>query len=428
LAAASTAAWMDTRGGADRARSAACAGARVNRVAAASRTGRPLLILTASMGAGHDQVARELAGRLSDRLPVRVIDLLELLPLRIGIALRTGYAGMIRDLPWLYEAIFQAFFIPRDHWQPSTSPLVLLAARRVSRAVARIRPCAVVSTFHLAGQAVGTLRQQRRLSVPSIVVVTEPAAHVLWGHPGTDMFVCGYPWVADALRDLVGRPVAVPGPVVDARFAAAGNGADAANSRLAALGRRRLGLGAGEHAVLLSTGSWGVGHVGRAVRALSGSASVRPVVLCGRNERLRQRLTAAGGCLALGWRDDLPALFAAGSALVDNAGGSTCAEAFAAGLPVIGHQPLAGHGRLGLRELIRAGVVADGRTGLRGVVESFCGSATARAAQCRRAAQVFRADPADVVAEWLASVGVILPEPATASARRGPDGPPAEPP
>lgn len=56
--------------------------------------------------------------------------------------------------------------------------------------------------------------------------------------------------------------------------------------------------------------------------------------------------------MALDWRDDLPVLFRAADVLVDNAGGATCAEAFAGGLPVVAHRPLPGHGRAGMRALV----------------------------------------------------------------------------
>jgi UDP-N-acetylglucosamine:LPS N-acetylglucosamine transferase len=155
--------------------------------------------------------------------------------------------------------------------------------------------------------------------------------------------------------------------------------------------------------VLVSGGFWGVGRLDRTVRALDSVPRVRPVVLCGRNERLRLRLNAVEGCAALGWREDLPAIFSVAGALVDNAGGTTCAEAFAAGLPVIGADPIAGHGRLGQSALIRAGLVADGRRGLAAaVVNKVCGPADALSEQRRRARAMFRADPANSLVRWLA--------------------------
>ncbi|MER7611208.1 hypothetical protein ABT361_05680, partial [Nonomuraea wenchangensis] len=67
-----------------------------------------MLILTASMGSGHDGVAAELAARLAaENAEARIIDVLLLFPLRLGTALRRGYRWMILRAPWLYELIYQ---------------------------------------------------------------------------------------------------------------------------------------------------------------------------------------------------------------------------------------------------------------------------------------------------------------------------------
>lgn len=365
----------------------------------------PLLLITASMGSGHTQVADELARRLSGRVRTRTVDLLEILPWHLGAALREGYGAALRRAPWLYEGVFRAFFAPRPYWQPNTSPLARLAAHRLRCVVADCAPCAVVSTFHLAGQAVGMLRQQDRLRVPSVVVITEPAAHVLWNHPATDLLVCPYPWVAEDSRRATGKPSLAPGPVIGPQFRMDGPGYGA---EVGAAGRQRLRLGPGEHAVLISGGAWGMGALTHAVTQLSLVPSVRPVVLCGRNERLRRELDGTPGCLALGWREDLSVLFAGASVLVDNAGGTTCAEAFAAGLPVVGYDPLPGHGRAGMKALIRAGLVTDGHPSLPSAVAALCAPGPLRERQSRRAAEVFRADPAEVLAGWLTDHGVPL--------------------
>lgn len=360
-----------------------------------NRRDGPLLLVTASMGDGHTQVARELARRLAGRMPTEVVDLLDILPLRIGPALREGYAAMLRATPWLYEAIFQTFFVPRPGWQPSTSPLAGLAARRLHQVVTGCDARAVVATFHLAGQAAGLLRQSGRLAVPSVVLITDAESHALWNSPGTDLFLCQYPRTARRVRVATGRPALAPGPVVRPAF----RRPIGAATRDAA--RAALGLASDEHLVLVSAGSWGTGEVVDTVRELAGLGTTRTVVLCGHNATLRQRLAGRRGCVAVGWRDDLPVLFRAASVLVDNAGGASCAEAFAAGLPVVAHRPLPGHGRAGVRALVDAGLVADGEPDLCATVAALSAPGPVRERQCRRAAELFRDDPADVLADWL---------------------------
>jgi UDP-N-acetylglucosamine:LPS N-acetylglucosamine transferase len=358
------------------------------------------LVLTAGMGAGHDQVAGQLAERIRARGGhVLVVDLLDILPVGLGWRLRSGYAGMLRGAPWLYQGVFWVFFCDHRHWRLGVYPLDALAVRGLRPIIERYRPSVVISTFHLAAQVVGRMRQRSQLAAPSVVVITEPAAHRLWLHPATDMFLCPYPWVATAAHERTGRAACAPGPVVAARFHQPGD---------RSLGRRSMQLHAGEEAVLISAGSWGVGKAAVTASLLTQLDGVRPIVLCGHNEQLRRRIAGLPGCRALGWREDLPDLFAASAVLVDQSGGSICAEAFAAGLPVVTHRPLPGHGRLGVRALAAAGLVSaasDGPT-LLNAVDQLRRAGARREAQRARAAAVFAQDPAELLARWVATEGV----------------------
>ena len=58
----------------------------------------------------------------------------------------------------------------------------------------------------------------------------------------------------------------------------------------------------------------------------------------------------------------MPTLMAAADALVQNAGGLTCMEAFAAGLPVVSFEPIAGHGKDNAERMAEAGVAAYAAT------------------------------------------------------------------
>ncbi|MBP2704033.1 hypothetical protein JOL79_09455 [Microbispora sp. RL4-1S] len=294
------------------------------------------------MGAGHDGVAAELARRLAARGVVTdTADVLDLLPLRLGAALRRGYRWAVGNAPWLYELVYRVFFVSRH--PPPASPLTLVVAARLERLVRRARPAAVVSTFHVAAQAAGHLRAKGRLGAPSVVVVTDFAAHRLWLHPGNDAYLCSDEATAAYVAEATGRPARPHAPLVRPEFAAA----------------RRAASGSREHGrrVIISAGSWGVGRVEEAARVLAATGRYVPVVLCGGNERLRRRLrSAVGPGLALGWRDDVPGLLASAYALVDNAAGLTCKEAFAAGVPVISYRPIPGHGRDGALAMARAGL------------------------------------------------------------------------
>lgn len=342
---------------------------------------RPLLILSASMGAGHDGVAAELARRLSaDGTAAEVVDVLELLPLRLGRALRWSYRAMIRRAPWLYAAIYRIFFVSGR--APSTSPLTVLLAARLERLVRRRRPVAVVSTFHLAAQAAGHLRERGRLPVASVVVLTDFAVHRLWLHPGSDGYLCPTTEAALCVTAATGSPAYRTAPLVRPEFRRAHTDV----SRV----RDRIGARPDDRLVLIATGAWGVGRVEETARVLANSGSYLPVVLCGRDHRLRRRLREAGTGIALGWRDDMPALMAAAYALIDNAAGLTCKEALAAGVPIVSYRPIPGHGRDGALAMEQTGlsVYASDAAGLLAALDGL-DDTPERARQVARGSALF---------------------------------------
>jgi UDP-N-acetylglucosamine:LPS N-acetylglucosamine transferase len=101
-----------------------------------------------------------------------------------------------------------------------------------------------------------------------------------------------------------------------------------------------------------------MGDIRSTVATLARSDLADVVVLCGRNERLRQDLLDLPRVVPLGWRRDVADLMAVSDVLVHNAGGLSLTEAFVAGLPAVTYRPIPGHGRANARVLAQAGVVA----------------------------------------------------------------------
>ena len=97
----------------------------------------------------------------------------------------------------------------------------------------------------------------------------------------------------------------------------------------------------------------------------------------------------------------MPALMSAADALVENAGGLTCMEAFAVGLPVITYKPIAGHGKDNARMMARAGVNCYARDDdeLQTILRQVTRPGPERDALVETARLLFVADPADDVEE-----------------------------
>jgi UDP-N-acetylglucosamine:LPS N-acetylglucosamine transferase len=310
-----------------------------------------LLVVSASMGAGHDGAARELARRLGRRgHEAVVVDFLDAMPLRIGPLLRVIYGWQLRSAPWSYEASYRLWAWIPALCRPLVALIDMAAGHRLRRWIERERAELVISTYPLASLALGRDRQRGKVRVPVATFVTDFAVHPLWTHPGIDLHLCVHSQSADAAARQTHGPATAPGPAVPARFGeSAGRRAEV---------RQGLGVGEDERIVLLMAGSWGVGDLEATFNDVVATGRYTPLVVCGRNERLRRRLSAKGVGHVVGWTDDMPGLMAAADALVENAGGLTCMEAFAAGLPVVSFRPIAGHGKRNALDMDRAGVAA----------------------------------------------------------------------
>jgi UDP-N-acetylglucosamine:LPS N-acetylglucosamine transferase len=219
--------------------------------------------------------------------------------------------------------------------------------------VEAFRPDAIVAVYNLAAQVLGRLRSSGRLAVPAATYVTDPGAHPYWIWPGIDLHLAPLQRTAADLEAMGAEVVKPIAPLVHEKYLAGTDRADA---------RRRWDLPGDARVVLVNGGSWGVGHMVRAAARLTEAADV-VLVLCGRSDRLRQRVAPIPKVRGIPWTTDVIGLLAASDVVVDNAGGTTCWEALAMGCAVVVHRPIAGHGRLNAAVLEEEGLAPFTRNG-----------------------------------------------------------------
>jgi processive 1,2-diacylglycerol beta-glucosyltransferase len=310
---------------------------------------RRVLIVSASMGAGHDGAARELSRRLEARgHRTRIVDFLDMPPLGLGRFIRWTYQLQLRLAPWSYEALYRLWYVLPFLYGPLVAFDSFLTRRSFQRAVRKLEPDIVVSTYSLSSLVLGRMRKKGWLRVPVATYLTDFAVHPLWVHPSIDLHMAVSPVAAQAARERSRGRATAPGPLVTERFREA-----RPDRRMA---RRALGLAPEARAVLVVAGSWGVGNVTSTVEAIALSGEFHPITVCGRDEALKECLEARGLGTVVGWTSDMPGLMAAADVLVENAGGLTCMEAFACGLPVVTYAPIPGHGRDNAATMSGAGV------------------------------------------------------------------------
>lgn len=350
------------------------------------------------MGAGHDGAARELVRRLQAQgTDAEMRDFLTSAPLRIGSLLKSSYAFQMRYLAWTYDLTYRLLFRVPVLCPPIGRAMTRLTGHHLLAWIAEYEPDVVVSTYPMTSIVLGQLRRHGQLELPTINFITDFGVHPLWTHPGIDLNLAVHARPAALAEIHSGRPSIATGPMVSPRFADV-------QDRLAT--RTMLGLASDDRAVLIVSGSWGVGDVTNTYRAIAASGQYVPVVVCGHDERLRARLARLPGGRVVGWTNDMPALMAAADALVENAGGLTAMEALSVGLPIISFRPIAGHGKENTTEMQAAGVsrVAQTAKQLLFLLDELTTPGPARQASVDTGKAMFALDPTRIVT-YAARVG-----------------------
>ena len=316
---------------------------------------RRVLLVSATIGEGHNATARaleEAARRLWPDCEVRWLDALRVMGPGVGPLFRRIYVVNVESTPWLYDFFYAALWRYRWFAEASRRFVGAWCGRLLRRKVRQVAPDLVVSTYPLGTAGLDWLRRRGELEVPLAAVVSDFSPHPFWVYSEVDTHLV---MSGESLRELhraqpdaVGE-VSVPPVVSDF----------APGDRRCA--RRHFGLPEDAFTVLISCGSLGFGSIERAARAALAVSEVGcVVVVCGRNERVRERLRESlgrdGRLQPLGWVREMATLTNAADVVVTNAGGATALEALACGRAVAMFEPIAGHGIANAELMTRAGL------------------------------------------------------------------------
>jgi len=310
-----------------------------------------VLVLSADVGEGHAAAARALARQIEDSgqpAEVTVIDGLAAMGRLLQPVVEDGYRVQLRFMPWTYTVVYWLL----EHVGPirwaARRLLCLFGSRPLARRIAEHDPDVVVSTYPAVTVVLARLRRTHAIRCPTVATITDLTGLFFWAQPGIDMHLVMYGESMSPVERIAGAGSAqLVSPLISAEFT---------TPRCPLQARRALDLPEAGRMVVVSGGGWGVGDITGAVRELLREPEVSAIVcLAGRNEQLRERLSAdfAGHerVHVYGFTDEMPRLLAAADVLVHSTGGVTCLEAKAAGTPVVSYGLPVGHARLNTRAM-----------------------------------------------------------------------------
>jgi processive 1,2-diacylglycerol beta-glucosyltransferase len=314
-----------------------------------------VLILSASIGEGHDLPARVIADGVRQERPgthLRIEDGL----LAMGWPIDRAVLGGARMDSRAGELFFDALYWLYARMAPTRRLggwlLETLGGRRLLALIAAEQPDVVVATYPGVSEALGRLRQHGRLDVPVASAITDLAGLYYWAHPGIDLHLVTH---RESIEEV--RAIAPASRIV---WASGMTAPDFLVARPREAARRALRLPRAGPVVVVSGGGWAVGDLEGAAEVALRVRGATVVCLCGRGEEVRARLAArfAGErrLRAVGFTDRMGDWLAAADALVHSTAGLTVLEAIIRGCPVISYGWGIGHIRANNRAYRRFGL------------------------------------------------------------------------
>lgn len=326
---------------------------------------RPILILSASAGAGHVVAARAVESAfhaLAPRVPVESHDVLAWASPLFRRIYSDGYMAIVRRAPALmgvlYERMDRRAGTPGDRLRRWIQKI---GCRGIERETLARRPRLVVHTHFLSAEIVAGLRRRRLLACPQFTITTDFDVFRLWVQPPTERYFAATDAARDQLKSLgVEEPaITVSGVPIRAGFEPPLDRGDV---------RRRHALAPDRAVVLLLCGGYGGEAAEALLRALTALAGETQIVaVTGRERALRARLERAAEPVAhrvrvLGFTDRMHEWMQSSDLAVTKAGGLTTSEALACGLPLVLYRPIPGNETRNSDRLIEWGAAVRART------------------------------------------------------------------
>src|SRR5437763_1277595 len=306
-----------------------------------------ILILSASVGAGHTRAAAALEAAFRDTHKtdfVQHLDTLDYATKLLRIVYSKGYSYAARRLPALTGPLYKALDQPRRHTSLSLA-FERLNTHRFAIMLRNCKPDIAICTHFLPAQILSSLVESRQLAIRYSVVVTDFDVHAIWITRHCERYFVA----ADEARmhleaqGISADRVRVTGIPIDPVFSVAKEKRDM---------RRKYGLDEDQPTILVSGGRFDLHVVEQITKSLATlPREAQVVVMMGPQEERRNKMQQAAVRLCLETRvtfkfvglvERMDELMAACDLVVGRPGGLITAEALASGLVFVIVNPIPG--------------------------------------------------------------------------------------
>ena len=363
-----------------------------------------VLIMSASAGTGHIRAAEALEKTFAaDPRVAEVInnDALQYTNKLFRDFYSKLYQSLVKSAPnflgWWYKA-------SDEPWRTDAMRHMIdrLNTKPLVRFIRAFDPHVTVCTHYMPAGIISHLIARRQLQAHLSIVVTDFDFHAMWLSRAFHRYFVAIDETKAHLEmlGLPGNRITVSGIPIDPAFR---QPVDRERER------RGLGLEMNRPVLLLSAGALGTGPTEFMVeRLLNLKCDAQTIVVCGRNEELRQRVQRTVGprnsrFLVTGYSQEMHKLMGAADLFIGKPGGLTASEAVASGLPLCIVTPVPGQEERNSDHLLEEGIAVkcNDLTTLPYKIERLLGDPDRLALMRANALRFARPDAADTVVDTL---------------------------
>jgi len=307
-----------------------------------------ILVLSASVGAGHLRAAEAVEAALRQSVPhatVMNVDVLTLTNAAFRHVYGRAYLDLVNKAPHVLGYFYDLLDKPgRPGWHRSDRLRLALERLNLTRFTRLLRNDTwdlIINTHFLPAEIVASLRKKQKLEIPQVTVTTDFETHRLWVNQPCEHYFTATQEGALHLQSW-GIPPGDTTPTgipIHARFSEP-------TERSALLAK--YGLSDDRPIFLQSAGGFGVGPVERIYESLlTVEEPLHVVVVAGRNEKAKKRLLSVPvpdrhRTRVLGFTDKMDELMAVADLVVSKPGGLTTSETLARGAAMVIVNPIPG--------------------------------------------------------------------------------------
>lgn len=239
-----------------------------------------ILILTAATGGGHLRASSALKSYILETredCEVQIVDSLKYISPLLDKTVTEGYETMAKRTPKLFGSLYKS--TNRDR-SKTTYFFCNIFRKYLMPLVDDFQPDVIISTHPFATEMISLLKEDGKITVPLVCVMTDYAPHRAWIHPYVDSYIVSNEGMVDTMAKMGAprqkiHPYGIP---VDESFYEK-------MDRAAVL--KQMGLSPDKPTILIMAGSFGVSNILRIYNnIIKVDLDFQIIVITGKNERL----------------------------------------------------------------------------------------------------------------------------------------------